>query len=197
MQPSIAISDKMNKPAQESVSDVFKREAGRLLGFIKQRVNAPEEAEDILQDVFAQLVDVQQLSEPIEQVSAWLFKVARNKIIDNYRKKKTIPMSQLEAAAAIEGDEEMGLADILPDISASPDVEYSRAMIWEALEAALAELPDNQREVFTMHELDGKSFKQISEETGESVNTLLSRKRYAVLALRGSLQDVYLEIINT
>ncbi len=199
MKQNITIATTMPETARESITDVFKREGGRLLGFIKQRVSAPEEAEDILQDVFTQLVDVQQYAEPIEQVSAWLFKVARNKIIDKYRKKKTLPFSQVEAAAGSQDEdgEGMSLADILPDISSSPDLEYTRAMIWEEIERALTEIPQQQREVFVMHELEGMSFRQISEVTETPINTLLSRKRYAILALRERLQDLYIEIINT
>ena len=179
----------------ENMTDIFKREAGRLLGFIKQRVKAPEDAEDILQDVFVQFVNANQVTDPIEQVGAWLFKVARNKIIDSYRKKKAVPFSQLESGDTDE-DGGLSLADILPDISASPDVEYTRSVIWEALERALDQLPEQQREVFILHEMEGKSFKVIAEMTGSSVNTLLSRKRYAVLALRDELNELYQEMIN-
>jgi RNA polymerase sigma factor (sigma-70 family) len=153
-------------------------------------VRTEEDAEDILQDVFFQLTANFSVTEPIEQLSSWLFRVARNKIIDWYRKRK--PASIDETLANGEQNETaLNLEDILPDPAAGPDLAYARSLIWDELEEALDDLPEAQRYVFVQHELEGKSFKEIADDTGESVNTLLSRKRYAVLFLRERLLDSY------
>ena len=150
------------------------------------------DAEDILQDVFYQLASSYSVTEPIEQLTSWLFTVARNKIIDWYRKRKpqSVPVDIPEDEARL------GLADLLLDARQNPDDVYARTILWETFAEALDELPDNQREVFMMHEFEGKSFKEISEMTGEPINTLLSRKRYAVLFLREQLQELYEELFN-
>ena len=170
----------------------MKKERKRLGDFIKRRVGNVADAEDILQDVFYQLVTSYSVTEPIEQLTSWLFTVARNKIIDWYRKKRPEPLP----ISAENPDEPLNLADILYDPKQNPDEVYARSLVWTELSDALDELPEEQRFVFVMHELQGKSFKEIAEVTGEPVNTLLSRKRYAVLFLRERLQELYDEIRN-
>jgi RNA polymerase sigma factor (sigma-70 family) len=151
-----------------------------------------EDAEDILQDVFYQLVTSYSVTEPIEKLTAWLFTVARNKIIDWYRKQKPV------ALGPDPGNEgaPLTLEDILFDPTQNPDEVYSRSLVWTELADALDELPEEQRSVFVMHELEGRSFKEIAEMTGEPLSTLLSRKRYAVLFLREKLQELYEEFRN-
>jgi RNA polymerase sigma factor (sigma-70 family) len=168
---------------------VVKREQSRLRNFIRRRVPDPLDAEDILQDVFYRLVEANRLLMPIEHVTGWLFRVARNRITDLFRKKEPENFSEIEAS-----DEEGGLLqfeDLLPSPDAGPEALYARGVLLDELERAVGELPKEQREVFVAHEFDGKSFKKLSAETGVSVNTLLSRKRYAVLHLRERLQRVY------
>ena len=170
------------------ISDVVVRERSRLGNFIRKRVGDPAEAEDILQDVFYEFVEEYRLPESIEQASAWLFKVARNRIIDRFRKKKEVSLSDT-------GDEEEYRLDLaLPSADAGPEAEYARALLLDALREALDELPDAQREVFVEHELDGRSFKEMAARSGIAINTLLARKRYAVLHLRERLQAVYDEL---
>jgi RNA polymerase sigma factor (sigma-70 family) len=171
----------------ESLGRRAKIEGPRLFDFIRRRVRTVEDAEDILQDVLYQMVASYDVTDPIEQLSAWLFRVARNKVIDWYRKKKPDTLAGDEHNAG----EPLNLEDILYDSSLSPDTLYGRSVVWSELADALDDLPEEQREVFVLHELEGKSFKEIAEETGESINTLLSRKRYAVLSLRERLQDLY------
>jgi len=169
-----------------------KTERRRLLDFIRRRVRSEADAEDILQDVFYQLAATDSVAEPIEQLTSWLFTVARNKIIDWYRKKKPESL-QVESS---EDDTRLGLAELLLDPRQNPDDVYARSLLWDEFADALDDLPDNQREVFMMHEFEGKSFKEIAAITGEPVNTLLSRKRYAVLFLREQLQELYDELFN-
>ncbi|HEY1608615.1 MAG TPA: sigma-70 family RNA polymerase sigma factor, partial [Paraburkholderia sp.] len=169
--------------------DAVARERPRLRNFIRRRVIDQDEAEDILQDVFEELVEAWRLPDPIEQVGAWLFRVARNRIVDRFRKKKEAPLP--EAAEAAEGEDEYRLDLTLPSPDAGPEAAYARAALLDTLRAALDELPANQREVFIAHELDGRSFKEMSAATGVSVNTLLARKRYAVLHLRERLRSSY------
>ncbi len=183
----------LNSQQQHDIDETVRRERKRLFEFIRKRVPAEEDAEDILQDVFYQLVESYRLMKPVEQLTSWLFTVARNKITDLYRKKKPIPESRYLIAGS-EDEAAPGLADILPDLSGSPDVAFERSLVWEMLEEALAELPEEQRNVFVWHEFEDKSFKEISEMTGASVNTLLSRKRYAVLFLREKLRRLYEEL---
>ncbi len=170
----------------------MKNERRRLFDFIRRRVRTDEDAEDILQDVFVQLASSDTIEEPIERLTSWLFTVARNKVIDWYRKKKT---DQLPAHLAEEEGEYL-LADLLRDPRQDPDDVYTRSLIWDRLGEALDELPENQRDVFVMHEFEGRSFKEIAEATGEPLNTLLSRKRYAVLFLREQLRELYEELFN-
>jgi RNA polymerase sigma factor (sigma-70 family) len=170
------------------ISAVVVRERSRLGNFIRRRIGNPEEAEDILQDVFYEFVEEYRLPETIEQASAWLFRVARNRIIDRFRKKKEVPMSET-------GDEEEYRLDLaLPSPDAGPEAEYARAVLLDALRHALDELPEAQREVFVEHELEGRSFKEMAAQSGVAINTLLARKRYAVLHLREQLQAVYDEL---
>ena len=173
----------------QRISKVVKREQLRLRNFIRQRVPDPLDVEDILQDVFYELVEANRLLMPIEHVTGWLFRVARNRITDLFRKKKTESFS--DTAVADEDDELLLLEDLLPSPDAGPDVLYARHLLIDELELAVDELPEEQREVFVAHELEGRSFKAMAAETGVSVNTLLSRKRYAVRHLRERLQGVY------
>jgi len=171
------------------ISDVVKREQGRLRGFIRRRVPDPRDAEDILQDVFYELVEANRLLMPIEHVTGWLFRVARNRITDLFRKKR--PESLGDAAGAGGEEEALRLEDLLPSPDAGPEALYARNVLLDELELAVDELPDEQREVFVAHELEGRSFKEMAAATGVSVNTLLSRKRYALRHLRERLRLVY------
>jgi RNA polymerase sigma factor (sigma-70 family) len=173
----------------QRISDVVKRERSRLRNFIRRRVADPLDAEDILQDVFYKLVEANRLLMPIEHITGWLFRVARNRITDLFHKKK--PESFSDIAVADENDELLQLEDLLPSPDAGPEAIYARTVLLDALLLALDELPQEQRKVFVAHELEGRSFKEMAAETGVSVNTLLSRKRYAVLHLRERLQDIY------
>ncbi|SRR6266568_3837797 len=176
----------------QRISEVVKREGSRLRNFIRRRVPDPFDAEDILQDVFYKLVEANRLLMPIEHVTGWLFRVARNRITDLFRKKK--PLSFGDASVEGESGELLQIEDLLPSPEAGPEAVYVRNLLLEELELALEELPDEQREVFVGHELEGRSFKEMAEETGVSVNTLLSRKRYAVLRLRERLRSIYDEL---
>jgi RNA polymerase sigma factor (sigma-70 family) len=180
----------------QRISETIDREGGRLRSFIRRRVADQGDAEDILQEVFYELVEAYRLMEPIEQVGAWMFRVARNRITDLFRKKKP-DASTNEPLARSEGDGEfLTLEDLLPSPDEGPDAAFARAIVLDELEDALNELPEEQRYVFLAHEVEGRSFKELAVETGLSVNTLLSRKRYAVLHLRGRLRDVYDEFIE-
>jgi RNA polymerase sigma factor (sigma-70 family) len=169
------------------IAETVTRERGRLRNFIRQRVPDAGDAEDILQDVFFEFTEAYRLPEPIEQVGAWLFRVARNRIIDRFRKKKAEPMSQLLDSA----NEESWLEEVLPSTEDGPEAAYARNVLLEELLAALDELPSAQREVFIAHELEGRSFNELAGESGVGVNTLLARKRYAVMHLRVRLQAIY------
>src|SRR5579863_6181289 len=173
----------------QRISEVVTREQSRLRNFIRRRVPDPRDAEDILQDVFSELVEANRLLMPIEHVTGWLFRVARNRITDLFRKKK--PESVSDSAATDEDGDELQVEDFLPSPDAGPEALYLRNVLLEELELAVDELPEEQREVFVAHELEGRSFKEMAAETGVSVNTLLSRKRYAVLHLRERLQSIY------
>ena len=173
----------------QRLSEVIKREQSRLRNFIRRRVPDPRDAEDVLQDVFYKLVAANRLLMPIEDVTAWLFRVARNRITDLFRKKK--PERFSDPAVADEDNERLQLEDLLPSVDAGPEALYARNVLLDELETAVDELPEEQRAVFVAHELEGRSFKEMAVETGVSVNTLLSRKRYAVRYLRERLQDVY------
>ena len=172
----------------QRISQVVKRERGRLGKFIRERVPDPGDAEDILQDVFYELVEANRLLMPIEHVTGWLFRVARNRIIDALRKKKPERFSDITVAN--EEGELLHIEDLLPSPEGGPDALYARKVLLEELEVAIDELPEDQREVFVAHELEGRSFKEIAAETGVSINTLLSRKRYAVMRLRERLQSI-------
>ncbi|HET7841516.1 MAG TPA: sigma-70 family RNA polymerase sigma factor [Terriglobia bacterium] len=171
------------------ISEVVKRETSRLGNFIRRRVPDPRDAEDILQEVFYELVEANRLLMPIEHVTGWLFRVARNRITDLFRKQR--PENSTDASVTNEDDELLRLEDLLPSPDAGPEALFIRNVLLEELELAVDELPDEQREVFVAHELEGRSFREMSAATGVSVNTLLSRKRYAVLRLRERLQDIY------
>jgi len=179
----------MARDTDQRISDVVEQEGSRLRRFIRRRVPDPRDAEDILQDVFAELVEANRLLVPIEHVTGWLFQVARNRITDWFRKRR--PERHEPARDADAGDEWLGLEDVLPSPDAGPEALYARHVLIDALELAIAELPADQRDVFVAHELEGRSFKEMAADTGVGVNTLLSRKRYAVLRLRARLQDIY------
>jgi RNA polymerase sigma factor (sigma-70 family) len=178
------------------------RERTKLGNFIRRRVRDPGDAEDILQDVLHEFVQAYRLPEPIEQVSAWLFRVARNRIIDRFRKKKEQPLSETAGTGAASAandnadavDDEYRLDLTLPAHDAGPEAAYARSVLLAALQHALDELPENQRDIFIAHEIEGRSFKELALETGVALNTLLARKRYAVLHLRARLQAVYDEL---
>jgi len=185
----VASLDRMALEQDQRISEVVKREGSRLRNFIRRRVPDPRDAEDVLQDVFYKLVEANRLLMPIEHVTGWLFRVARNRITDLFRKKTPEPFSD----TAIAGDEGelLQIEDLLPSPDAGPEALCLRRVLLDELELALDELPDEQREVFVAHELEGRSFKELAQETGVSMNTLLSRKRYAVLHLREQLQSIY------
>ena len=191
MIPNQAISIELSMTQYQEETII--REKGRLLNFIKSRVNSIEDAEDILQDVLLQFVNVYGTIESIEKATAWMFKVARNKIVDLYRKQK-VRGSQTDTVVNGEDNEPLMLTEILPDFGQSPEDTYFRELIWDGIMKSLDELPKEQREVFVMHELEDKSFKEISGIIGASVNTLISRKRYAVLSLRKKLINLYNDI---
>ncbi len=174
------------------ISEIIREQGLRLRNFIRRRVPDEGDAEDILQDVFYELVETYRLMKPVEQAGAWLFRVARNRIIDSFRKKKPEP---LERGPGGNGGAEDALTweELLPSPDAGPEAAYASRVLLDELEAALEELPEEQREVFIAHEIEGKSFKEMAEETGVSINTLLSRKRYAVLHLRRRLQAIHEE----
>ena len=177
-------------PEQDQpISDVVERERSRLRNFIRRRVPDPRDAEDILQEVFYELVEANRLLMPIEHVTGWLFRVARNRIIDLFRTKR--PESFSDAVVSDEDDDRLQLEDLLPSVVREAGVLTPGHVLLDAVESAIDELPKEQREVFVAHELEGRSFKEMAAETGVSVNTLLSRKRYAVRHLRERLQSVY------
>src|SRR6266403_4776279 len=185
----VRITEQMALEQDRRISEVVKREQSRLRNFIRRRVPDPSDAEDIVQDVFYKLVEANRLLMPIEHVTGWLFQVARNRITDLFRKKKPDLFS--DATAEDEDGELLRIEDLLPSSDAGPEALYFRNVLLDELEFAIGELPDEQREVFVAHELEGRSFKELSAATGVSVNTLLSRKRYAVLHLRERLQNIY------
>jgi RNA polymerase sigma factor (sigma-70 family) len=186
------ITSMINQDLQ--ISAIIAEERSRLLNFIRRRVPDPRDAEDILQEVFYELVEANRLLMPIEHVTGWLFRVARNRITDLFRKKK--PESFSDMAVADEDDKLLQLEDLLPSPDAGPEALYARRVLLNELELAVNELPEEQRAVFVGHELEGRSFKEMAAETGVNVNTLLSRKRYAVLQLRERLQSIYDEFMK-
>ena len=169
------------------ITETISRERGRLRNFIRRRVPDTNEADDILQDVFFEYIEAYRLPEPIEQVGAWLYRVARNRIIDRFRKKREVQLPEVPDSA----EDWHWLDEVLPSSEAGPEAEYARSVLLMELSAAFEELPKEQRDVFIAHELDGRSFKELAAESGVSVNTLLARKRYAVLHLRTRLQTIY------
>lgn len=175
----------------QRISEVVEREQSRLRNFIRRRVPDPRDVEDILQDVFYELVQANRLLMPIDHVTSWLFRVARNRIIDLFRKKKPESFSDMETS---DEDGDLNLAELLPSPEAGPAAVYARHALVDELAQALSELPREQREVFIAHELEGRSFKEIAQQTGTSINTLLSRKRYALLHLRERLHTIYEEL---
>jgi RNA polymerase sigma factor (sigma-70 family) len=187
--PQYMALERMALEQDQRISDVVKREQSRLRNFIRRRVPDPLDAEDILQDVFYRLVEANRLLMPIEHVTGWLFRVARNRITDLFRKKEPENFSEIELVD--EEHELLQFEDLLPSPDAGPEAIYARRVLLDEMERALDELPQEQRAVFVAHEFEGRSFKELSAETGESVNTLLSRKRYAVLHLRERLRRVY------
>jgi RNA polymerase sigma factor (sigma-70 family) len=185
----------MTHPDRDSViTATVLRERSRLVNFIRRSVRDQTDAEDILQDVFHEFVEAYRLPEPIEQASAWLFRVARNRIIDRFRKKKEQSLSDITGDADDDDESTYRLDLVLPSPDAGPEAQYARHRLLNALQQALDELPPNQREVFVAHELEGSSFKEQASHSGVPVNTLLARKRYAVLQLRVRLQTVYDEL---
>jgi RNA polymerase sigma factor (sigma-70 family) len=189
-------TDWMAIEQDQRISEAVELEQARLRNFIRKRVADESDAEDILQDVFYELVEAYRMMKPLQQVSAWLFRVARNRITDLFRKKRPEALSNDRAAAAEDG-EVLPLEDLLPSPDAGPDAVYARNVLSEELDAALDELPEEQREIFIAHELDGYTFKELAAATGLSVNTLLSRKHYAVIHLRERLQAIYDELTKT
>lgn len=181
--------------AMQVKEQTFLREKDRLLSFIRNRVSTLEEAEDILQDVFFQFISGYDTIESLDRVTSWLFSVARNKIIDRYRKESVRPKrTNLTWSSGSDEDAPLTLQEILPDLGNTPEDAYLKEVLWEAIMEALDELPEDQRAIFIMNEMEDRSFREIAEETGVSINTLLSRKRYAILALRKKLQQLYDEI---
>ena len=176
------------------IAETLGREQNRLRNFIRKRMGDIDEVEDILQDVFCELVEATRLLKPIEHASAWLFRVARNRMTDLLRKRR--PEASTDARVVIAEEGELRLEDLLPSGDAGPEAAYARSVLLEEIEAALADLPEEQRDVFVAHQLEGRSFKELAAETGLSVNTLLARKHYAVLRLRRRLQAIHDEFGN-
>jgi RNA polymerase sigma factor (sigma-70 family) len=190
-------STRVMNEQDRQISEIVAEERSRLRNFIRRRVPDPADAEDILQEVFYKLVEANRLLMPIDHVTGWLFRVARNRITDLFRKQK--PELFGDANVEDEDGEMLRIEDLLPSPDAGPEALYARSVLLDELELALDELPDEpygQREVFIAHELEGRSFKELSAESGVNANTLLSRKRYAVLHLRERLQNIYEEFMN-
>src|SRR6478735_1248994 len=182
----------MDLAMQELKQTTFLKEKDKLLGFFRNRVSSSEEAEDILQDVFYQFVAGFETIESLDRVTSWLYSVARNKIIDRYRRDAARPKkTDFELVTGNDDDAPLTLQDILPDLDNTPESTLLREAIWDEITDALAELPADQREIFVQNEIEEKGFREIAEETGVSINTLLSRKRYAIIALRKRLQSFY------
>ena len=186
--------DRMALEQDQRISEVVTRERSRLLNFIRRRVPDPGDAEDVLQEVFYRLVEANRLLMPIEHITGWLFQVARNRITDLFRKKQ--PENFSDIAISDENGEDLQFEDLLPSPDAGPEAEYARKILIEELRRALKEMPKDQREVFVAHEFEGRSFKDLAAQTGVNVNTLLARKRYAVLHLRERLQRTYDEFLK-
>jgi RNA polymerase sigma factor (sigma-70 family) len=185
----------MSAEQDQRISEVVARQQSRLRSFIRRRVPDPRDAEDILQDVFYELVEANRLLMPIDHITGWLFRVARNRITDLFRKKKPERLS--DATFAHDDEELLRLEDLLPSSDAGPDALYARSVLLGELVSALDELPEEQRDVFVQHEIEGRSFRELAAATGVNVNTLLSRKRQAVLHLRRRLQGIYDALTRT
>jgi RNA polymerase sigma factor (sigma-70 family) len=188
-------TDKVTIDQNRRISETIAREQARLRQFIRKHVPDHGDAEDIFQEVFYELVDAYRLMKPVEQVGAWLFRVARNRIIDLFRSRRPAVLGN-DTMLPTEDGEALQWEDLLPSPDAGPEAAYARGVLLEELDAALEDLPEEQRDVFVAHEIQGRSFKELSEATGVSVNTLLSRKRYAVLQLRRRLQAIYDEFVK-
>ncbi len=186
----------MTAAERTTLNDLVKEEQGRLLNFIRSRVGDEDDSRDILQDVLLQLTNGFDDIRSLNAATSWLFTAARNRITDFYRKKKPERLSSKRFTGLDAGEEPLMLEDILPALTRSPEDEMMRAIIWDAIEESLGRLPETQRDVFIMNEFEDMSFKEISEITGEGINTLLSRKRYAVTYLREQLKDLYEQIKN-
>ena len=200
---SITLMAEQGFDQDRQISEIVAEERSRLRNFIRRRVPDPADVEDIVQEVFYELVEANRLLMPIDHVTGWLFRVARNRIVDLFRKMKPTSFSDAARKDFSDfgdwGDEDgpgLRIEDLLPSPDAGPEALYVRRVLLDELELALDELPDEQREVFVAHELEGRSFKELSAESGVNVNTLLSRKRYAVLHLRERLQNIYDEFTN-
>ncbi len=183
----------MAREQDQRISEVVAREQSRLRNFIRRRVPDASDAEDILQDVFYKLVEANRLLMPIDHVAGWLFQVARNRIVDFFRKQRPQNFSDLGGEGFDDEDELLEFEDLLPSPDAGPEAAYARSVLLDEFERAVAELPVEQREVFVAHEFEGRSFPEMAAALGVNVNTLLSRKRYAVLRLRARLQEIYYE----
>jgi len=182
----------MTAQQDKQINDTLDHERTRLRSFIRRYVSDPADAEDVLQDVFYELVEAYRMMKPVEHAAAWLFRVARNRIVDLFRRNKREGARTAVAPTSDDG-EVLDIFEMLPSPDAGPEAAYVREVLLEELDAALDELPEEQREVFVANEIEGRSFKEIAEETGVSINTLLSRKRYAVLHLRKRLRAIYEE----
>jgi RNA polymerase sigma factor (sigma-70 family) len=188
--------DGMVYEQDERIAEAFRLEHAKLKNFIRRRVPDERDAEDILQDVFYELVEAYRMMKPIERVSGWLYRVARNRIIDLFRKNRPKAVSN-DPVRISEDGETLFLDDLLPTLEAGPEAAYARAVLAEELDAALAELAEEQRQVFIAHEIEGRSFKELAQKSGLSVNTLVLRKHYAVAHLRERLEAIYNEFAGT
>jgi RNA polymerase sigma factor (sigma-70 family) len=190
------IVDGMAREQDRRIAEAVKAEGARLRNFIRRRVPDERDAEDILQEVFYELVEADRMMKPIERVSAWLYRVARNRITDLFRKKRPESLADRPGSESTEG-EPLSLEDLLPSPDAGPEAAYARTVLVDELEAALDELPEEQRQVFVAHEIEGRSFKELAETTGENVNTLILRKHRAVMHLRERLENIHDEFLRT
>ena len=186
--------DLMSLEQDQRIADAVQKEESRLRGFIRRRVPDPRDVDDILQEVFTELVEANRLLMPIDHVAGWLFRVARNRIIDLFRRRRPESLDGVGLTGDDEGGDRLGIEELLPSPDDGPDAIYERAALLDELESAVADLPEDQRAVFVAHEIEGRSFKDMAREQGVSVNTLLSRKRYAVLRLRERLRGAWNEL---
>jgi RNA polymerase sigma factor (sigma-70 family) len=187
----------MTAAEKAQISEIVKTEQKRVLGFIRRRIGDESDAMDIMQDVFYQLTVGFNDIRSVEKITSWLLTVARNRITDYFRKKKPVSLSKLKMNVATDSEEQpLMLEEILPALTRDPEDEYMRNVIWHAIEDSLEELPEEQREVFILNEFEDMNFNEISVQTGVGVNTLLSRKRYAVLFLREKLKELYNQLKN-